>query len=581
MLAALPLVVGVPTYAQTFSPVFTDNFQNGSTVGGTSIPGGSPTASFTSYDIASSKNASASAISSNALRVTFPATTSGFAETQAVFSSTPITLQSVGDAINMQVTFVNVSNILSGSAGTSAGLFAGLYDSGTSAPLTNLASSGLSATAGSPNATGGTQLWQGYVQKFSIPGGSNTSYVRPQQTGTNTSSANQDLIGNNFGGGAYTNPTGAQLTNSSGTLPTQTLLTVGGTYTLDYTLTLVDSSTISLQSSLYDGVGTGGTAIASLTRLATGTSLVTSQFSGLAFGVRYSGSNSGAITMDINSITIQATTGAPPPPSVITINVASGTQTQTEAGYALLSGTVPVHKTGAGTLVLDQANTLSGSTSVQGGTLQLASFQASEFSTIVPVAGGTVSLAPYLTTVVGGLDPNAGGLTDVGNGLVTVSSGLTAANMVTAIVAGMGDGSWNGTTGITSSAAAADAGLGVSRAVGWLDNGDGTVTFAYAAPGDTNLDWSIDLLDIGTYLAAGKYDTGEPSSWSEGDYTYDGLVDITDVALYLGTGLFDIGPYNPPAGTAGGVAAVPEPVMTLAGVMAMAGSVALARRRLA
>jgi len=40
------------------------------------------------------------------------------------------------------------------------------------------------------------------------------------------------------------------------------------------------------------------------------------------------------------------------PPAVITINVASGTQTQTEAGYPLLSGSVPVLKIGDGTLVV-------------------------------------------------------------------------------------------------------------------------------------------------------------------------------------------------------------------------------------
>jgi len=245
------------------------------------------------------------------------------------------------------------------------------------------------------------------------------------------------------------------------------------------------------------------------------------------------------------------------------------------------TGPIAINSTGSGKVTFaGSGSTFSGPTTVQAGGLQLGSGSPLGTSTITPLAGGTLSLVPYAVTTVGGLLPNAGGLTDVGSGLVTVSSGLSAANMVTAIVAGMGDGSWNGTTGITSSAAAADAALGTSRSVGWLDNGDGTVTFAYAAPGDTNLDWSIDLLDIGTYLAAGKYDTGEPSSWSEGDYTYDGLVDITDVALYLGTGLFDIGPYNPPpAGSAGSIAAVPEPTsLGVIGLMIAAMAVRSRRR---
>ena len=71
-----------------------------------------------------------------------------------------------------------------------------------------------------------------------------------------------------------------------------------------------------------------------------------------------------------------------------------------------------------------------------------------------------------------------GGLVDVGSGLVTVASGLSAADMVVALEAGRGNGHWNGTTGITSGSAAASCG---ERTVGWLDNGNGSVAFAFAA----------------------------------------------------------------------------------------------------
>ena len=244
----------------------------------------------------------------------------------------------------------------------------------------------------------------------------------------------------------------------------------------------------------------------------------------------------------------------------ITINVGSGTQTQTQAGYPLLSGSTPIEKTGEGTLVVDQANTLTGSTTVQQGRLQLADGSALATSRIVPVAGGTVSLTPGLQTTVGGLAANAGGLTDVGTGLVTVASGLPAADMLTALLAGRGDGSWNGTSGITSSDAAADLAQSTPRTVGWLDNGDGSVTFAFAAPGDTNLDWNVDILDAANFLAGGKFDSGTPATWNEGDFGYDGVVDILDAADFLSTGLFDAGAYNPPPSSAGGVAAVPEPM---------------------
>ncbi|MFM7206752.1 MAG: beta strand repeat-containing protein [Planctomycetaceae bacterium] len=244
-----------------------------------------------------------------------------------------------------------------------------------------------------------------------------------------------------------------------------------------------------------------------------------------------------------------------PAGSSITIDVASGvTRTQTAAGYPSLSGNVPVVKTGAGTLVLDQANPLTASTTVQSGTLLLANGAALSTSTLVPEAGGTITLAPGLQTAVGGLVANAGGLVDVGSGMITVAAGLSTTDMVAALLTGLGDGSWKGTSGIASSVAAASGG---SRTVGWLDNGGGSVTFAFAAAGDTNLDWQVDVLDTANFLSSGKLDSGLPASWNEGDFTYDGFVDILDSAAFLSTGLLDAGPYNTAAPL--GVTAVPEP----------------------
>jgi hypothetical protein len=175
---------------------------------------------------------------------------------------------------------------------------------------------------------------------------------------------------------------------------------------------------------------------------------------------------------------------------------------------------------------------------------------------------------------VGGLAPNAGGLVDLGNGMVTVAAGLSATDLVTAIVTGLGDGTWNGASGITSSVAAASGG---DRTVGWLDNGDGSVTVAFAAAGDTNLDWQVDILDAANFLSGGKFDSGSPASWNEGDFTYDGVVDILDAASFLSNGLFDAGAYNAPPGAVG-IAAVPEPSTGLAAAAALAAG--YLRRRL-
>ena len=152
-----------------------------------------------------------------------------------------------------------------------------------------------------------------------------------------------------------------------------------------------------------------------------------------------------------------------------------------------------------------------------------------------------------------------GGKVDVGRGIVTVASGLTPVELVTAIVAGRADGSWTGTSGITSTAAAAAVAVSTPRAVGWLDNGNGSVSFAYAAQGDTNIDWVVDVLDASNFLSFGKYDAGLPSTWLEGDFNYDGVVDVLDAAEFFNTGLYDTGNYNNGVAAAGSVAAVPEP----------------------
>ena len=242
------------------------------------------------------------------------------------------------------------------------------------------------------------------------------------------------------------------------------------------------------------------------------------------------------------------------------------------------TGPVTISSTGSGKVIFaGAASTFSGPTTVQAGGLQLAAGSPLGTSTITPLAGGTLSLSPYAVTTVGGLLPNAGGLTDVGSGYVTVAAGLSVADMLVALNTGRGDGSWSGTSGIISSTAAANTAASIPRTVGWLDNGGGSTTFAYAAPGDTNLDWVIDVLDAGNFLTFGKYDTELPATWLEGDFNYDGIVNIQDAADFISTGLYDTGAYNPPPGAVGAVAAVPEPAGL--GTIAVAAAVAIALRR--
>lgn len=199
-------------------------------------------------------------------------------------------------------------------------------------------------------------------------------------------------------------------------------------------------------------------------------------------------------------------------------------------------------------------------------------------------SSGTSSGPSPLVVSTGTLnvDASTGGRLDLGNGAV-VAGGITPAALVAGIVAGR-DGNpaaiWTGSSGITSSAAASLSAAGTPRAVGWLDQGGGVLQVAFSAAGDTNLDWTVDILDAANFLAGGKFDSGTPATWNQGDFGYDGLVDILDAADFLSTGLFDAGAYNSPPSTAGGIAAVPEPAVwpVVAAVFGMIGVCGLRRR---
>jgi len=178
--------------------VFTDNFSHGSTLNGLSSPGGTPAASFTSYDIASTVPAATGpALASGNLRLTFDApTTSGLLEAQARFTATPVVLETVGDYIGLTVVFTDTGgSLLTG--GDNSYLYDGLYNSGGSLPVAGaLNNGGLSATPGSPYATGHAANWSGYSGRFAVAFGGFQRTQRQVQNGPGTASANQDLVGN-------------------------------------------------------------------------------------------------------------------------------------------------------------------------------------------------------------------------------------------------------------------------------------------------------------------------------------------------------------------------------------------------
>lgn len=233
--------------------------------------------------------------------------------------------------------------------------------------------------------------------------------------------------------------------------------------------------------------------------------------------------------------------------TVLTIGVAGGSGTF--AGLiANPTGTISLVKTGAGTQVLAAVTTLSGSTSITQGVLQLGHANALASSGVTVSPGAVLSVGPQVQARVPSLTNH--GEVDVGRGMLTIAAGQSAAGVVGQIMAGIASG---GGTGITSSVAAATGG---PFTVGWRDNGDGSFVVGYAASGDTNLDWSIDILDVADFIGAGRFDSDAAASWAEGDFNYDGVADILDIAGFVSSGLYNADPYNTPPPS---IAAVPEP----------------------
>ena len=283
--------------------VFSDTFESGSTLNQTQI---TPTANSTTYEIASTKTTSSS-ISPGHLSMGITPTTSGFIEAQALFATTPVILSSIGDYIDFSMTFTNTAQIYGGSS--SSHFYIGLYNSGGAAPLAGvLTNAGLSTTASSPYATGGAQLWQGYSGRVVYNSNSKIS-TRPMQNGTGTTSANQDLVADNVGGGAYNNPAGVNLGTSSSTLT----ITAGAPYTVQFRLTLTAANTLDVTNLVYDALGN---VVFKQGKTATGANYLTNSFDGLAFGYRYSGTSTNT-AIDVNSIIV--TTNVIPEPSTFAL----------------------------------------------------------------------------------------------------------------------------------------------------------------------------------------------------------------------------------------------------------------------
>ncbi len=283
---------------------------------------------------------------------------------------------------------------------------------------------------------------------------------------------------------------------------------------------------------------------------------------------------------------------------IINVLAAGGSLTLTGG----ISGGAGLTVGGLGTTTFNaatQSMTYSGDTTVTGGKLVLIGSNALPDYSNLNIAAGAVVQAQQLTTKSGTTTtvttsviqsntvnptptsystgtPVPGGIFDLTkNDLVLHAQSLAS---VTAMVAQgynlTGGGNWQGTSGITSSTAAADTShltaVGVISDTdsngnqvygsGSLNRLDGyspspsDVLVKYTYFGDANLDGKVDgsdysLIDAGYASQQPGFTGAKLSGWYNGDFNYDGVIDGSDYALIDNT-------FNNQAGQIGSSAAL-------------------------
>jgi hypothetical protein len=163
-------------------------------------------------------------------------------------------------------------------------------------------------------------------------------------------------------------------------------------------------------------------------------------------------------------------------------------------------------------------------------------------------ANRTLLITPL--TIAGATNAWTGKL-DLGNNDLDLTSGPTLATVTNQIKQGYSGGTWQGSKGITSSTAAANATH--LTALGVIQNNqsgsalytashqfDGTtpgvadILVKYTYYGDANLDGKIDGTDysrIDAAYLADKSNASAATGWYNGDFNYDGVIDGSDYTL--------------------------------------------------
>lgn len=316
-LVGLSLVTPLAVMADT--TVFSDDFTGASTV--QSATPGAGSANSADYEVfiqgaAPGAGGSVYSIAANNLIFGTPTTAGALGEVTARFGGSPVALATIGDHINLTLTFVPEANVLLSGMNANSSLTIGLFNSGG----VNL---NQGVNLGGTQIIGGSQTYLGYVSRLFLNGNASGYNRNTQAIGTSTTSQNQDLLFNNASSSAaFNNPGGTAFTaTSGGSTGFTTGLTQGSAYTFSYTITLSAANAVLVNEQLYAGAGTGGTQLINFSGTSTSGAFLGSTFDAFAFGYRANNAPGGAVTpsVDVTQITVSDLIQSIPEPASVAI----------------------------------------------------------------------------------------------------------------------------------------------------------------------------------------------------------------------------------------------------------------------